>query len=345
MLSKVTSYFKDGSRGIRYHIGAIVYSIVLLVASIMMVLQGSWVSIIIATICLAHSLTVAAYMIHECAHNTVFKDTGNNARLGRLLMWYVGASYVTYEQVRYKHFRHHVDNDDVVSFDNERFMRERPKLLASIKALEFFYIPAHDMLMHWIMVFNSIYLPENNDRKLSNLSMLLLRGLFFIALAWVDINLLLVYIVAYIMMITVLRFMDSLQHDYPYNLTLYSDEVPPRKGDKQYEREHTYSNPLNPDRKYIDWLVLNFGFHNAHHERPTLAWYQLTDYHRQHFGQEYCIAFKTQCKIFHRYRVARILNEGGDLDHLEDVEGGEFLRAAKNGQVYGGNAASFLTPF
>ena len=39
------------------------------------------------------------------------------------------------------------------------------------------------------------------------------------------------YVLAYLMMITVLRFMDSLEHDYPYRLNLYTNEQSPNKGD------------------------------------------------------------------------------------------------------------------
>ena len=31
---------------------------------------------------LAHSMVIAAYMVHECAHNTVFSSNRTNAKLG-----------------------------------------------------------------------------------------------------------------------------------------------------------------------------------------------------------------------------------------------------------------------
>jgi len=46
-------------------------------------------------------------------------------------------------------------------------------------------------------------------------------------------------------------------------------------------------------------------------------------------------------KIFHKYRVRRIVDNHED----ESPTGREFLLAAQKGEVYGGNAASFLTPF
>ncbi|MDH3615458.1 MAG: fatty acid desaturase, partial [Gammaproteobacteria bacterium] len=83
-----------------------------------------WLVNIIAMLLLAHSMTIAAYLIHECGHNLVFAHSRHNAVLGRTMSWLCGAAYGTYEDMRYKHFRHHVDNDDVVWFDYDRFFKE-----------------------------------------------------------------------------------------------------------------------------------------------------------------------------------------------------------------------------
>jgi fatty acid desaturase len=68
-----------------------------------------------ATLLLAHAMVIAAYLIHECGHNLVFKRSRHNAALGRAMSWLCGASYGTYEDMRYKHFRHHVDNDETTT--------------------------------------------------------------------------------------------------------------------------------------------------------------------------------------------------------------------------------------
>jgi len=54
----------------------------------------------------AHALVIAAYLIHECAHNTIFADNRWNAALGEVLLWLTGAGYGRYEDIRHKHFRH-----------------------------------------------------------------------------------------------------------------------------------------------------------------------------------------------------------------------------------------------
>ena len=85
-------------------------------------IQASWLVNLLATMMLAHGMVIAAYMIHECGHNLVFRKHSHNAVLGKSLSWLCGSAYGTFEDIRYKHFRHHVDNDDVVWFDYEEFL-------------------------------------------------------------------------------------------------------------------------------------------------------------------------------------------------------------------------------
>jgi fatty acid desaturase len=297
---------------------------------------------IAATLLLGHGMVIAAYMIHECAHNTVFKDNRHNARLGTAMSWFCGASYGTYEDIRYKHFRHHVDNDDVVWFDYEAFFRSHPVVYHCVRALEFFYIPAHDLLMHFIMMLASFIIPERRGQRRRNIAVLITRASLFGLLVWLSPKAALLYCVAYMLMMTVLRFMDGLQHDYPYHLNLFTDERSEHKGDLAWEQEHTFSNVISFEHEWPNWLVLNFGYHNAHHARPTTPWYALPALHRKLFGDDpaLVIPFWPQLKVFHRYRCYRIFH---DAPGLPDVEGREFLHAARQAQVTGGNAASFLT--
>jgi len=67
-------------------------------------------------------MTICAYMIHECGHNTVLRSNDANAYLGRFLNWICGTSYGTFEDIRYKHFRHHLDNDDAVWFMCDEYL-------------------------------------------------------------------------------------------------------------------------------------------------------------------------------------------------------------------------------
>jgi acyl-lipid omega-6 desaturase (Delta-12 desaturase) len=151
------------------------------------------------------------------------------------------------------------------------------------------------------------------------------------------------YAVAYMLMMTVLRFMDSLQHDYGYHLTLFDFGKPLRKGDYDWEQEHTFSNPHTVRRDWPNWFTLNFGFHNAHHDNMKAPWYRLPDAHRKMYGEDstVVIPLSAQLKMFHQNRVSRVLgNHEGD-----EPWGRDFLLAARRAEVSGGNAASFLTSF
>jgi len=335
--------FKE-QRGVVYHGGALLYAIAAYVLGWAGLFYDDWRIWAPSTLLLAHSMIVAAYMIHECAHNTVFRDSRHNARLGHLLSWMCGAAYGTYEDIRYKHFRHHVDNDDVVWFDYNRYFAEHAFLTRVVKALEWAYIPAHDLVMHFVMIFTSFIIPERRNQRTRNVAVILVRGGVFVALLAFAPRVALLYAIAYLILVHVLRFVDMLQHDYPYNLTLFDYERSPHRGDTEWEQDHTFSNPLSLRFEKLNWLVLNFGFHNAHHADPTQPWYRLPELHRELTGGDPAavIPFSGQLKLYHRNRVRRVYNP-----EPEDYPKGErYLAAARLGTgPIGGNAASFLTSF
>ncbi len=331
----------------RYHGGAIAYALLAYALGWAGLFHGSWLVNAAATLLLAHGMTIAAYMVHECGHNTVFKNNAANARLGKFLSWICGASYGTYEDIRYKHFRHHVDVDDVVWFDYERYLHEHKTLCRIIEALEWCYIPAHDLLMHSVMMFTSFVIPERRDQRARNVAVIAIRGSIFFGVLWFFPKAAVLYMVAYMIMMTILRFMDSLQHDYGYHLTLFSDEPAPHKGDFEWEQEHTFSNPHSFRCEWVNWFTLNFGFHNAHHAKPATPWWRLPALHRELFGDDpsNVIPLWPQLTVFHKHRVHRIVKGSAERDIDPDAWGHTFLLAARAGRVLGGNAASFLTSF
>ena len=327
-----------------YHSGALLYAFGGYLAGFAGILHESlWINLI-AMILLGHAMTITAYMVHECSHNTVFKSNRDNAWLGDVLLWFVGSNYATYEDVRYKHFRHHVDNDDVVWFDYEAFFERHPLVLNATKALEWCYVPAHCLIMHLVTMISGFLIPERRDQRVRNLVVVFLRGGLFLLLCWLSPKAGLLYVLAYLLMVTILRFMDSLQHDYHYRLNLYTAEQSPHKGNLVWEQEHTFSPVISLQFDCLNWLVLNFGYHNAHHAKPTTPWFRLPELHRELFGSspDAIIPFPAQVRIFHKYRMNRIMHDDPASSN-RDVQGIEFLRAAQRAEVDGGNAASFLT--
>jgi len=341
MLAK--SLIKD-PLGFRCYGLATAYAVAAYIVGFAGLFSMSWGVNVLATLLLAHGMIIAAYMIHECGHNLVFNHSRHNAYLGRFMSWLCGAAYGTYEDMRYKHFRHHVDNDDVVWFDYDGFFERHPFLTRVTRVLEWFYIPAHDLIMHGVMVLTSFVIPQRREQRIRNVAVILVRGGIFVALLIVVPKVALLYVVAYLIMMHVLRFMDSVQHDYGYNTTLFEYVKPPHKGDTEWEQRHTFSNPISLRFPRLNWLVLNFGYHNAHHKDMNMPFYRLPELHRALTGNDpsRVIPFGAQLKLYHRNRVQRIYNS-----QPEDYPKGDaYLRTAQTGRgPIGGNAASFLTSF
>ena len=330
--------------GLRYNGIALLYVVIGYFLGLAGLFHPAWPINLLATLLLAHAMTIAAYLIHECGHNLVFRHSRHNAHLGRFLSWICGAAYGTYEDMRYKHFRHHVDNDDVVWFEYEEWFDKHPVVLRITRLLEWFYIPAHDLIMHFIMVFTSFIIPERRNQRVRNVRVILIRGGIFFALIFLYPKAALLYAIAYMLMMHVLRFMDALQHDYPYNATLFEYKQPPHKGDLEWEQEHTFTVPLSLRFPRLNWLTLNFGYHNAHHSNMNMPWYRLPRIHQQLTDGDpgRVIPIGCQMRLYHRNRVLRVKNP-----QPEDYpKGAEYLRTARTGQgAIGGNAASFLTSF
>ncbi|MGB1190805.1 MAG: fatty acid desaturase, partial [Pseudomonadales bacterium] len=114
------------SRARRYHGGAIAYSLLAYGSGWWLLFNGGWVGFLPGVLFLGHGMIIAAYLIHECAHNTLFKSNRHNGQIASLLGWICGSCYGTFKDIRTKHFRHHVENDDVVWFDYEAFFIAHP---------------------------------------------------------------------------------------------------------------------------------------------------------------------------------------------------------------------------
>jgi len=345
-MNRVIRLFHE-PQGLWYHGGALLYGLGGYLLGLWGLFAASpWINAG-AVLLLGHAMTICAYLIHECGHNTIFRSNDANARLGRVLNWVCGTSYGTFEDIRYKHFRHHLDNDDAVWFLHEEFIARHPRLAQLIKLLEWFYVPAYDLIMHVITMFTAFVIPQRRDQLAHNLLVLLVRGGVFCTVFYYRPKAALLYLLAYFIMMHILRLKDSVQHDYGSNPTLFVENPPSRYGGRASEQAHTFSNPECLRYDWPNYFTLCFGFHNAHHHRPTVPWYRLPEHHRKTFGNDpsRVIPFAVQLKMYHRYRVQRVTHSGGDLDGLPTPWEGEYLERARAGRIYGGNAVSFLNSF
>ena len=286
----------------------------------------AWWLNVLGMLLTAHALVIAAYLIHECAHNTIFADNRWNAALGEVLLWLTGAGYSRYEDIRHKHFRHHIDRADVVAFDFRPLLARHPKSLRLIQALEWAYVPAVDLMMHALVIVLPFRLASRHDRRARVLIVLATRLLFFAALGYVSLKALLLYVPAYLLFLHMMRFFDVHQHTYEVWETLERARDP---GDahfgRDYEHRNTFSNLLSTRHPWLNLLALNFPYHNAHHVRPTAPWYRLPALHRELFGDDrrQIFQFARLLRSYHRYRVARVLN--GDAPDMDVGDGRDFV--------------------
>ena len=287
-------------------------------------------------ILLAHSMVIAAYFIHECAHDSLFKKSSHNHIFGEILLWITGASYSDYEAIRHKHVRHHMDRADIVSFDFRERLLKYPKTLKTIQVLEYFYIPALEIMMHALVIILPFVKASRKHLRSRIITVLILRMAFFAALASISLKVLLLYPIAYMIFLTVMRFMDVHQHTYDLYETLdqkRGDEV--KQYDRAFETRNTFSNVLSLKYPWLNLLVLNFSYHNVHHDQQMQPWYRLPKLHKKLYGEDetQVLLFSNLLKSYHKYRMQRVINcDATDTDvhkgkDFIGVDGVSFLTA------------------
>jgi fatty acid desaturase len=266
----------------------------------------------LGVILVAHALICSAYLIHECVHHAAFAAASANDRLGGLMSWINGASIASYARLKKKHLRHHSDRLDVVTFDYRATLRRAPAgLKRGVLALEWAYVPAVELMIRGMIVGAALRSGSTADRR-RVLLVLLVRLIGFACLALIAVKAVLLYALAFWLFLTVLRFMDAFQHTYEAyaSHSLEAAAVDPRR-DLRYEYENTYSNLLSERWRWLNLLVLNFPYHNAHHVRPGMPWYRLPALHRSLYGDKdrQVIRCLDLAASYHRHRVARVMAE------------------------------------
>lgn len=297
------------------------------------------------------SLTWSAYFIHEFAHYAIFKKPETNARWGTLMSWLNGSCFASFDDMRRKHMRHHVERADVITFDAKGFLLSAPAWLRhTVLALEWAYIPAVEFLMR-AFVISMPFQQRAKPTATRSVRTLRLRVLAIAAvrltavavLGFYSPKALALYCVAVLVFITILRFADCFQHTYEAYPILDDTPLPADKiRDREYEQANTYSDVAGVQSTLtngvLNMLWLNFGFHNAHHERPTLPWYRLPAYHRELYPSNYAqvVTVRELVRSFHINRVKRIL-----ADNYGAVGASGTTRRAD--QFLGAVGVSFLT--
>jgi fatty acid desaturase len=289
-----------------YTLGGYTLGIVLMAA-------GPWYANAAGVLLAAHALIYSAYFVHEFAHQSIFKSAGANHNWGVLMSWINGSCYAPFQALRRKHMRHHIDRADVLTFDYKRFLVESPSWFRRLViAAEWAWIPAVEFIMHAYVVALPFAKETRKAERPRLVAIVAVRVAAFALLAWVSVKTLLLYLVAYMIMLHVLRFTDAYQHTYDAFAVLEEGEVPDDKvRDHDYEQHNTYTNLVSVAHPWFNLLLLNFSYHNAHHERPIVPWHDLPELHARLFPGEHAqtIPMAELLKGYHRDRVARILSD------------------------------------
>lgn len=258
------------------------------------------------------TLVWSAYFIHEFAHHAIFKSAGANSRWGTLMSWINGSCYAKFEDMRRKHMRHHVERADVITFDARGFLLAAPAWQRRlVLALEWAYFPAVEFLMRGFVILMPFGKKGSGKARLRIVAIAAVRISAWVLLALYSPKALLLYFAAFLVFVTILRFADCFQHTYDAYPILDDTPIPKDKiRDRSYEQLNTFSDIVGINNPWLNMLWLNFGFHNAHHERSTLPWYKLPDYHRELYDENCAqvITVRELLRSFHINRVKRVLS-------------------------------------
>jgi fatty acid desaturase len=328
----LTSKFKLDSlkNGAAFSFALIGYPI-----GVWMLFSVAWYINIVGVLLTAEALIISAYLLHELSHWSIFKSPKTNQRWGIIMAWINGSCYSTFKEIRDKHMHHHVDRADVLTFNVQHLMRDMPSAARNlIKALEWTYVPALEILMHFLVIILPFIKPEWHHKRLRLLVIILIRAPLFILMALVSLKAWLLYLLAYCIMLTALRFADAFQHTYDVFL---ESEIAQTGGkisdgkvrDRAYEQANTFSNLASLQYPWLNLLFLNFPYHNAHHEKPIVPWYQLPELHQKLFGELVLLPIIPMSKLFsayHRHRVTRLQSDNYGV--LNNESANAFIGAA-----------------
>jgi fatty acid desaturase len=285
---------------------------------------------VIGVLLTTHTLIYSAYLIHECVHYSALESLRSNDRLGMLLSWLNGACLADYQRLKKKHLRHHADRLDVVTFDYRAALKASPAWMQrAVLTLEWAYVPVVELMMRG-MVVAFPFRDGTPGERVRVLALLSIRVLFFVSLALISVEAVLLYAISYLLFLHVLRFLDAFQHTYDVfpSRSLAPAPADPKRT-RQYEYENTYSNLLSERWRWLNLLVLNFPYHNAHHERAGESWYRLPALHRAVFGEKdpQVVTCQELAWSYHHHRVSRVMADDYGSVAAEGARASAFLGA------------------
>jgi fatty acid desaturase len=283
----------------------------------------SWLSIAAAIAMLSQSMIWSWYLSHDCAHRLVSKRDSVSLTLGEFLGLINGMAYTPFSAYRLDHLRHHVDKVDLLGTDLRAIVRTWPRSVTWLfSGLEMLYIPVFFYVIKWRLICDVLALGTARERLRVGMCLALYSALFY-QLLNASVAALAALFIAVFARIHLTRFVDAFQHTYdqidpdsPYELAR----------SRAYECRNTFSLPVARKRTWLNVLILNFGFHYAHHLVPSCPWYALPKLDRlvanevnfgvHRYPRETEINFFDLVSTYHAHRVRRIFDtqEGDAYD-------------------------------
>jgi fatty acid desaturase len=315
---------------------ALGYAILGYLAGFVLMAQPSWLLAPAGVLLTLHAMVIAAYLIHEAAHYTLFASPAHNRFAGEAMSWVAGSAYASFERIRHMHLRHHRDRADITCFDYKAFLKHHPALKRLTYALEWAHAPAVEVLMHTQVIVRPFVERSQRAHLPRAAAVLAVRLALLGLLAWFSLQAAALYLLAYALLLVVLNFFDAFHHTFDQYFVDAQTPVPMNGRDRRYEQANTYSNVVSVRHPWLNLLTLNFGYHNAHHERAAVPWYALPALNRELFGdapRELLPLPELLC-THHRNRLKRVLD-----DDYGSVGSG---RGRADGFI-GAHGVSFLT--
>jgi fatty acid desaturase len=293
---------------------AILYAVVGYGTGVYLLTLDIYIANACGVLLLSHAMVIAAYLIHECAHLTLFKRASLNDAMGNIMAWLSGACYAGFGDLKRNHLRHHADRADVITFDYHKFLLKRATWIRNLVfLLEWFYIPAVELIMHGLVIALPFFSPHHKSQRARVVAVTVARLTSFGLLFWYAPRAVSLYALSYLLFITELRFVDAFQHTYDVYPILENGKMPNvERRNKEYEHKNTYSNLVSARYPWLNLFTLNFVYHNAHHAKTSTPWHKLPALHRVLYGDgdSQVLPMSELLRTFHRNRVARI--QGND---------------------------------
>lgn len=302
---------------------------------IALLIVHSWQLNALGVILVTHALILSATLTHEFIHGNLFKEHRHlNAFWGQAMTHINGACYATWSDLVEHHFNHHIYHADFIGFDVVNHLNTLNPVTRWIYLVcEWAYLPIFEFELRWRIIM-APFLAREKYLIWRNLALMLYRTAAFALLGWISLKALLLYALAYISFVNIMRFADAFHHIYEY--VVVGQSIPKR--DRIYEQKHTFSNLISVKHPWINLLFLNFGYHNAHHYNMSCPWHELPELHQTLYSDtpDGIMLLPILVGNYNKFRLKRLFSGQGEAT----------LAASQSSleRFVGGVAVSFLTP-